>query len=232
MTVASRPVFGQVCESASAATSVPSSGARAQITCSGLTPDQWQAIPDQWPSPYIAVAASSIGTGSTSMGTTSTSGTGTTTTSGTGTTSTGGSLLSQYSTRIGGQSTTLGTAVTPAPAPDLYGGTSLDQASALSSGNGATLYHCATTGLGGRVFGSRTMMNVIGMTGSGGNLDALGRYIVAALLNARTGRTPVLDEGGVRNMWNDLVHRGYFEPTAGVRWGAPQIVAYLKTTMG
>jgi hypothetical protein len=96
----------------------------------------------------------------------------------------------------------------------------------------ATLYHCPTTGLGGRVFGSRTMINVVGMTGGASNLDTLGRYIVAALLNARSGRTPVLDEGGVRNMWNDLVHRGYYEPTAGVRWAAPQIVAYLKTTMG
>jgi len=106
------------------------------------------------------------------------------------------------------------------------------QTTALGATPGATLYHCPTTGLGGRVFGNRTMINVIGMAGSGGNLDSLGRYIVAALLNARAGRTPVLDEGGVRNMWNDLVHRGYFEPTAGVRWSAPEIVAYLKTTMG
>ena len=73
----------------------------------------------------------------------------------------------------------------------------------------------------------KTMLDVIDQTGS----DSLGRYIVAALLNARSGRTPMLTETQVRNMWNDLVHRGYYEPTAGSRWGAPQIVAYIKTTI-
>jgi hypothetical protein len=52
------------------------------------------------------------------------------------------------------------------------------------------------------------------------------------LLNACTGRTPVLNETGVRMMWNDLVSQGYYEPTAGVRWTAPEIIAYLGTTMG
>ena len=32
-------------------------------------------------------------------------------------------------------------------------------------------------------------------------------------------------------MWNDLVNRGYYEPTAGIRWGAAEIVAYIKTTI-
>jgi hypothetical protein len=56
--------------------------------------------------------------------------------------------------------------------------------------------------------------------------------MVAALLNARAGRTPVLTEGAVRNMWNDIINRGFFEPTAGIRWGATEIVSYLRTTMG
>jgi len=56
--------------------------------------------------------------------------------------------------------------------------------------------------------------------------------MAAALLNARSGRTPVLTEATVRNMWNDLINRGYFEPTAGVRWGATQIISYIRTTMG
>jgi hypothetical protein len=94
-----------------------------------------------------------------------------------------------------------------------------------------TAYHCPTTGLGGRVFGSHAMIDVIDLTSGGRNLDTLGRYTVAALLNARSGRSPMLSETVVRNMWNDLIHRGYFEPTAGVRWGAPEIVAYIKTTI-
>ena len=95
-----------------------------------------------------------------------------------------------------------------------------------------TLFHCPTTGLGGRVYGHRSMLDVIDLTQGGRNLDSLGRYIVAAMLNARAGRTPVLSEAGVRMMWNDLVHRGYYEPTAGIRWTASEIVAYIKTTMG
>ena len=94
-----------------------------------------------------------------------------------------------------------------------------------------TAYHCPTTGLGGRVFGSHTMIEVIDLTSGGRNLHALGRYTVAALLNARSGRSPMLSETVVRNMWNDLLNRGYFEPTAGVRWGAAEIVAYIQTTI-
>lgn len=96
----------------------------------------------------------------------------------------------------------------------------------------ATLYHCPVTGFSGRVYGDHTMLEVLDIHEGGGGTMALGRYMVAALLNACAGRTPVLSESGVRDMWNDLVNRGYYEPTAGVQWGAPEIIAYLKTTMG
>jgi hypothetical protein len=33
-------------------------------------------------------------------------------------------------------------------------------------------------------------------------------------------------------MWNDLVNHGYYEPVAGVHWGASEIISYLRTTMG
>jgi hypothetical protein len=96
----------------------------------------------------------------------------------------------------------------------------------------ATAYHCPTTGLNGRVYGDRTMLEVIDINEGGVGTDALGRYIVASLLNARSGRTPVLTEVGVRAMWNDLINSGYYEPTAGIRWTAAEIIRYLKTTMG
>lgn len=96
----------------------------------------------------------------------------------------------------------------------------------------ATLYHCPTTGFGGRIYGDHTMLEVLDIHEGGGGTTSLGRYMVAALLNACAGRTPVLTESGVRDMWNDLVNRGYYEPTAGVHWQAPEIIAYLKTTMG
>jgi hypothetical protein len=74
------------------------------------------------------------------------------------------------------------------------------------------------------------MIEVIDLMQSGG-LNSLGRYVVAALLNARSGRTPMLSETNVRAMWNDLINRGYYEPTAGIRWGATEIVAYIQTTI-
>jgi hypothetical protein len=114
--------------------------------------------------------------------------------------------------------------------PEPYCATSTDS---LGAQQQATKYHCPTTGLNGWTFGDRTMLEVIDI-GEGGGLGAssLGRYVVAALLNACSGRTPVLDETAVRNMWNDVVNQGYYEPTAGIRWTAPEIIAYLKTTMG
>ena len=99
-------------------------------------------------------------------------------------------------------------------------------------GHQATLFHGPTTGLGGRTYGERTMLEVIDFGEGGAGANSLGRYIVAGLLNARSGRTPVLNETGVRLMWNDTVNEGYYEPTAGIRWSAAECIAYLKTTMG
>jgi hypothetical protein len=97
------------------------------------------------------------------------------------------------------------------------------------AGTNGTAFHCPTTGLNGQTFGSLTMLDVLGA--SGGAYDALGRYTVAALLNAKAGRVHVLPESTVRNMWNDCVTRGYYEPAAGVRWGAAEIVAYMQKTI-
>ncbi len=62
--------------------------------------------------------------------------------------------------------------------------------------------------------------------------DGLSAYIVAALLNAASERTKdVLSVKTVIGIWNEWVTKGYFEPTAGVKWDSKQIVTYLKTTM-
>jgi hypothetical protein len=60
--------------------------------------------------------------------------------------------------------------------------------------------------------------------------DNLGMHIVAALLNAKMGWTPILTEADVINMWNEWASKGYFEPTANVKWNAAQIVTYIKGT--
>ncbi|GAO36996.1 hypothetical protein SCT_2411 [Sulfuricella sp. T08] len=67
----------------------------------------------------------------------------------------------------------------------------------------------------------------------GGSLDPyqLGAHIVAALLNAQMGWTPVLTVPAVKNMFNEWAAKGYYEPNAGVKWSAADIVTYLQTTM-
>ena len=209
MTVASRPVLGQVACTASAITSInmqSSINHNCTIT-SGLSPEKWKELATQWPSPYLATSA----TGSTSTTTSAT-----TTTTQTSRTTSNALLQQQLAAAAGYTSGTTSTATT----------------TATTSGYGATPtpYHCSTTGLGGHVFAGKSMLEVIDLMQSGG-LNSLGRYIVAGLLNARSGRTPMLSETNVRAMWNDLINRGYYEPTAGVRWGAAEIVTYIKTTI-
>jgi hypothetical protein len=94
-----------------------------------------------------------------------------------------------------------------------------------------TRFHSTTTGLNGTVFGNHSMMQVLQQSAGGGAYATLGRYIAAALLNAAAGKTPYLSAATIRKMWNDLLSSGYFEPTAGVRWSADQIVTYLSSTM-
>jgi hypothetical protein len=108
----------------------------------------------------------------------------------------------------------------------------------------APYYPTTTTGYGahtattfGSVFGPGSVfssMTLLAVLQSGGNDDstALARHIVAALLNAASGRTAsVLTVSAVKNIWSEFISKGYFEPTAGVKWSAAQIVAYLVTTM-
>lgn len=62
--------------------------------------------------------------------------------------------------------------------------------------------------------------------------DNLGSHIVAALLNAASGKTTgVLTVEKVKTMWTECQTKGYFEPIAGVKWTPAQVVAYLKSTM-
>jgi hypothetical protein len=94
---------------------------------------------------------------------------------------------------------------------------------------------------------SVTLLQVLG-TSNGGSVG-VARNCVAALLNARSGRTPasILTADDVINrIWYEYMTRGFFEPVAGVRWysDSPQlpyvagsnsggkggIIGYLNTT--
>lgn len=129
----------------------------------------------------------------------------------------------QWASGYGGPSASA-TSGTPWPAP-FVARTGVGPAAAR-----ATQFHSPATGFSGDSFAPKTLLEVLEMPGGG--MRDLAKHVAAALLNARAGRTPVLDETRVRQIWNDYVARRYFEPTAGVQWDIPQIVAYLRSTMG
>ena len=60
--------------------------------------------------------------------------------------------------------------------------------------------------------------------------DAVAQHLAAALLNVASGLVPVLSEAMLQTIWLEYTSKGYFEPTAGVKWYSAEIVAYLQST--
>lgn len=93
---------------------------------------------------------------------------------------------------------------------------------------------------------STTLLEVL--KSNGGGSKGVARAVVAALLNAQSGRTPIniLSVGDVIGIWQQYISVGYFEPVGGVRWyastpplpyvpganpgGSGGIIGYLNTT--
>jgi hypothetical protein len=97
------------------------------------------------------------------------------------------------------------------------------------------------------VFGSstkipydRTLLQCLQSTATTGD-EAVAKYCVAAVLNASAGLTPstVLGIQTAKDVWAAYVARGYYEPTAGIRWfadssapsGTGSILQWLGSTM-
>ena len=103
------------------------------------------------------------------------------------------------------------------------------------NGSHATLFISSTTGLNagmtGTTYSSSTMVNVLGLSDSGG-MQSLALYTATALLNAAALLTPVLTTATVRDMWNSCVSVGYYAPTSAVQWPPAQVVTYIKSTIG
>ncbi|MEO8407883.1 MAG: hypothetical protein ABI476_05580 [Oxalobacteraceae bacterium] len=58
----------------------------------------------------------------------------------------------------------------------------------------------------------------------------LGMHLVTAYLNAVTGWTPFLSTETIKAMFAEFQTKGYFSPTAGVKWYGADIVYYLQQT--
>lgn len=56
-------------------------------------------------------------------------------------------------------------------------------------------------------------------------------YIMATLLNVRSGRIGFLTETQVKEIWYAYASTGVYKPKAGVSWSGREIVNYLSSTM-
>lgn len=106
---------------------------------------------------------------------------------------------------------------------------------------------CTPTGARNPFAASTTLLSVLDSGISSGEKGAA-RACVAALLNARSNRTPntIMTVSDVIGIWKEYGTKGYFEPTAGVQWRADSpplpyvqgsntgnrggIIGYLNTT--
>lgn len=100
--------------------------------------------------------------------------------------------------------------------------------------NNATLFKAAVFPQPFGPYPTQTMLEVVNM--GGGPPHSVGRHVVAAILNAAKGWTPVLTVDAVKAIWGQYINTGggtvgYYEPTAGVKWYHDQIVDYLTSTM-
>lgn len=86
----------------------------------------------------------------------------------------------------------------------------------------------------------RTLLEVMNLSGTG-NKNEVARLCSAALLNAAKGLTPstVLSTQKVKDVWRSFATKGFYEPTAGVKWypsssipaSTGGLIAWLKSTM-
>ncbi|HZP89013.1 MAG TPA: hypothetical protein VFB54_19535 [Burkholderiales bacterium] len=74
-------------------------------------------------------------------------------------------------------------------------------------------------------FTTQTLSDVLGGT------NGVASNIVAALLNAASGRNIAPTVGVVKGIWSEFASTGFFTPTAGVQWNDSQIIFYLQSTM-
>jgi hypothetical protein len=82
-------------------------------------------------------------------------------------------------------------------------------------------------------YGDLSMLQVLQAGQSSFDKAGLAAHLVAAVLNAEALYTPasVLSVAKAQDIWSDYNAKGYFEPTAGVRWDSAQTIDWLKTTM-
>lgn len=204
LTLNSRSALGGnlACHSPSGFLSGNASAHGIQPSCNGLSPGYWGTHPEQWPAPYQAGKCGGSASNASSQESTSKS---------------SGSDSSSKSS---------GPDAAPQPSKSLNLNACTKASDWIEGTNFRDVFNCYGNGA---IYAQYSMMQVIWLTG---NQDPyqLGAHLVAAMLNLKAGYTPVLTESVLLGIYNEWNRKGYFEPTAGVQWYAPDIVAYLQST--
>ncbi|WP_296951490.1 hypothetical protein [uncultured Massilia sp.] len=101
--------------------------------------------------------------------------------------------------------------------------------SGCDSNDFKTFFSCSRNGAAYALFNARVLLSGANVIDWGnGNL---GRYVMAAYLNAAAGYTSFLTTSMVQQIWNEWCLQGYYAPIAGKKWYANEIVTYLSGTM-
>lgn len=108
----------------------------------------------------------------------------------------------------------------------------------VRNGSSATMFNTVFGSSGG--YDAKSLLAVLQFPDTSGK-KWLARHVVAAWLNACSGRTPgnVLGKTVITRVWSDFVLKGTYEPTAGVIWSADAaasngtggITTWLRSTM-
>lgn len=61
--------------------------------------------------------------------------------------------------------------------------------------------------------------------------DGIGRHLMAAYLNVQAGLSTFQTVPMLQRIWLEYQAKGYYTPTAGVKWDSAKIVEYLQGTM-
>lgn len=81
----------------------------------------------------------------------------------------------------------------------------------------------------GSSFGTRTLMQVLWLEGSG-DPHRLGMHIVAALLNAATIPDYGMSENMVREIWRQVSTQGFYQPSVGDPMYPADVVMFIQNT--
>ncbi|HEV8259862.1 MAG TPA: hypothetical protein VGQ19_03785 [Burkholderiales bacterium] len=80
-------------------------------------------------------------------------------------------------------------------------------------------------------YSGKTLLQVVSLQGLGMDpANPVAQLIVAALLNAAKGWTPVLTVQAVKGIWSEYITTGAFSPSSGASWNASEIIEYVLTT--